>query len=952
MRIVISPRRLGVLAIAAALLSPLVPAAAATSAPVTAPGVVAQTTGAATLTGSVHDGAGAAVPGARVNVTGAISSSTTTDADGAFSVSVPAGLYRISIDKGGYNGVSLSDVTAISGTSTPVTVTMTQVSLESLSTIGTVTSTSRGGSSINTGPASSTTISAKQFSDLQAPQINDVLQRVPGLTVQQMGSQQDRSIVVGGVQPYETQVLVDGHPLALGQYGVWVSTYFPSFLIGSAEIQSGPGNTTAFANLAVGGTANLLTPGYTKKTHTAITQGFDNYGSSYTTFLGTGSFGNLSYVVDLGTSGLNTPLTGKSLCISNPDGTNPNPGFATLQSCGPADGNFFNKGEVIKLKYDFTPKTSFEASFVGAWGGFSPQGTAWGSALGPQHIETCQFSGPVCSVPNAPQIGTTINGYAWYTGSSIYNNQTLFDGQFRTAIGSGTLLIRPYVGNIQPEEISDVGSEGFQKLYGKPGAFDHNATGVLVPGQPIPAGYVPSNGSAEQACENSFGNIANPSGIYTAVNNQFQCYGNPYTTYEIDKLYGMTTSFIQPLGSNGDFLNLTYDFHGQSTFAYVDQPAFVSVPFSTDRYSTFSLTGSFSLTPQLTTNIGLYDTLWTVNGVQLANPANTQSTAVTGLNRAIAHFDPHLAFVFRADPATSFRAAVGTSTTFPFVGQVSGLAAYQGPAQSLGAPFADGGTLTEKNPALNPETAIAYSAGVDHRMSNGAVVGLDLNQTIVHGVFQQLTQTKLLGGTPLYLVTPVTEGIYTPENVALLNTKSVTFKYVLSPLRGFGFNLQASATSSILSGLTPNLFTPNSAVGSAPANGVQICGPGTTVGSSTCIPYLQGYGQFTYAGPQGLFLGLGVQYLGKNNAYFQPPFALVDLTARHNVGKHFDVSLGVQNLLNTNNYGQYLPIPGAGTTLVSNTTNASFSNIQQVSFPTSLVPAPPRYVRLAVTLHD
>jgi hypothetical protein len=523
----------------------------------------------------------------------------------------------------------------------------------------------------------------------------------------------------------------------------------------------------------------------------------------------------------------------------------------------------------------------------------------------------------------------------------------MFDGQFRTSIGSGTLLVRPYVGDIEPEEISDVGSEGFQKLYGAPGVF---APG-LVPGQPVPAGYNPPPGTAEAACLGSFGSLANPAGIYTTVNNQFQCFGNPYTTYEIDKLYGMTTSYIQPLGSNGDFLNFTYDFHGQSTFAYIDQPAFVSVPFTTDRYSTFSLTGSFALMQQLTMNLGLYDTLWTINGTQLANPANTTSTAVTSLNRSISHFDPHVAFVLRPDRADSIRAAVGTSTTFPFAGQVSGLATYEPPAQSLGAPFADGGTLTEKNPGLNPETAIEYSAGADRRLHNGGVVSVDLGETIVHGVFQQLTTAVALGGAPLYLTTPVLEGIYTPQNVAKLVTQSVTLKYVYAPPTGFGFNFAASATSSILSGLTPNLFTPNSSVGSAPANNVQICGPGTTVGSATCIPYLQGYGQFTYADSGGLFLGLGVQYLGKNNAYFQPPFALVDLTARHTISHYADLILGVQNLLNTNNYGQYLPIPGAGTPLASNTTNSTFSNISQVSFPTSLVPAPPRYVRLAVQIH-
>ncbi|HEY5350643.1 MAG TPA: TonB-dependent receptor, partial [Candidatus Lustribacter sp.] len=374
-------RCFGVLAAAFVLLASIAPAGAA------APPLLAQATAPATISGSVHDGAGAPVPSARVILNGPTTQTTTTGADGSFSVSVPPGIYRVAIDKGGYNPVALADITAAAGTATPLAVTMTQASLESLQTIGKVTTTTRG-SSINAGPAASTIVSAQAFSDLQAPQINAVLQRVPGLTVQQMGSQQDRSIVVGGVQPYETQVLIDGHPLALGQYGVWVSTYFPSFLIGSAEVQSGPGNTTPFANIAVGGTANLLTPAYTSKTHVELTQGFDNYGSLSTTFLGTGALGHLSYVVDLGTSGTNTPFTGTTRCITLPDSGNP--GFSTIEGCGPADGNFYQRGEVFKLKYDFTPTTSFEASFVGAWGGYSPQGTAWGTALGPTTIENCQ----------------------------------------------------------------------------------------------------------------------------------------------------------------------------------------------------------------------------------------------------------------------------------------------------------------------------------------------------------------------------------------------------------------------------------------------------------------------------------------------------------------------------------------------------------------------------------
>ena len=925
-----SPRAIGGLALVLALLASIVPAGAAT-----AP-VVAQATSQATFSGSVHDQTGASVPNAAVTVTGPTTATTTTDADGNFSVSVPAGIYRVSIAKGGFNSVALPDVTAAEGTSTPLAVTMTQASLNSLQTIGTVTSTTRG-SSINAGPAQTTVISAQAFQDLGDPQINSVLQRIPGLTVQQMGSQQDRTIVIGGVQPYETQVLIDGHPVAQGQYGVWVSTYFPSFLIGSAEVQSGPGNTTPFANLAVGGTVNLVTPGFTKATHASLTQSIDNYGSLSSVFLGTGSVGHLSYVVDAGTLGQNTPFTGKTDCITLPDG---NTGFSVISGCGPADGNLYQRGYAFKLRYDFTPTTSFTASYVGAYGGYNPQGTAWGTALGPTTIENCQTTSTICGVPNNPYIGKTITGYQWYTGSSIYNNQTLWDGEFRTAIGSGTLLIRPYIGQIEPEIIVDAGSEGYQKFYGAPGVFDSNPSGTLVPGQPIPPGYTPTAGSAEANCLGSFGSITNPAGNYTTVNNQFQCFGNPYTTYEQDKLYGMTTSFTQPLGDNGNFLQLTYDFHGQSTFAYIDQPAFVSVPLSTDRYSTFALTGSIAVAPRATFNVGLYDTLWNVIGTK---PASNVDPTLVGFSRTVSHFDPHGAFVIRPDANNSIRIAAGTSTTFPFVGQVSGLATFEPPACSLGAPFADGGTLTEKNPNLNPETSIAYDVGADHKFSNSSVVSVDLQETVVHGVFANITSAVPSASPNLCLPgQPSTEGIFLPANVARLVAQSVNLKYTYAPPKGLGFNLAASAESSIISGFT----AANAPL--LPANNIQTCGSGTTVGQSTCIPYLQGYGQFTWTAAK-TFLALGAQYYGNNNAYFSPPFAQVDFVARQAIAKHVTLQVSVQNLLNTNNYGLYLPIPNAGTPLITN--NVVGNSIQQGNSPTSLVPASPRYVHMDLNLH-
>ena len=141
----------------------------------------------------------------------------------------------------------------------------------------------------------------------------------------------------------------------------------------------------------------------------------------------------------------------------------------------------------------------------------------------------------------------------------------------------------------------------------------------------------------------------------------------------------------------------------------------------------------------------------------------------------------------------SVRAAAGTSETFPFIGDVSGPAAIQPPAFLYTA-----GLVTQKNPDLQPEYSIAYSLGADHRFSNRSVLSLDLQDTIVHNVFQQLTTTETTAAGVL--------GIFKPINVARLQAKLATLKYVYAPRRGFGFNIAATADSSILTGIPATAY--------------------------------------------------------------------------------------------------------------------------------------------------
>ncbi|HEV8022024.1 MAG TPA: TonB-dependent receptor [Candidatus Lustribacter sp.] len=918
-----------------------------------------------TLSGVVKSQADTPVAGATVSVRGPATASATTADDGSFSLSVVPGLYQVTVNKGGFQPASVADVTVGAGTTQTVTVSLAAVDITTLRTIGTVNATGHGASTINTGAAAQTYVSAQTFNDYANPQINDVLQRIPDVVIQKLGTQKDTSIVVGGLQPYETQVLIDGHPVALGQYGVWLSQYFPSYLIGGAETETGPGNTTPFANIAVAGTVNLTTPGFTTKTVATGTYGYDQYQSQYANVLFSGSYGHLKYVASAGTSGANDYYFKKSECdvyVTDPTGPPPNTsGFGGIVPfCGNFSGSFHNRGLLGKLHYDLSPATSIEAGFIGTYGGYSPQGSAWGESWGPTTVEACIPGTLQCTSPqDAGLIGTTINGFYWFPGTDIQNTQQMYTAQLKTTIGNDTLILRPYLGALQPETYVGQG-EGYYPAFYAPNATYAACPPVgtpvtatcypgpqsLPPGTQIPGAYnntsLPAPNQFEAtACPPgtvfSFNQINSPANTIVTQGGQEECFQYPYSTYEQDKLYGSTFSYIHPFGDSE--VTFTYDYHGSSTFAYVNTPANFAVPFSATRFSTFSITGAIALVSHLTLNFGLYNTQWTASGQQpIFDVATNTITGYGALGRSVSRFDPHFALVFHPNPNDAYRVALGSSETFPFVGDISGPAISQPPAFLFSA-----GSISQKNPNLLPEYAFAYSAGMDHRFGNGSVASLDLSDTNVQNVFQQSTVLE----TVPYLGSTGVLGIFTPINVAHLNAALATFKYVYAPARGLGYNISATADSSIMGGIPAAVYNGTPGL---PANDVQVCGGGAfTPGLATCIPYLKGYGQVTYAWNGGGFAALGVDFEGKNNAYYQMPFAMADLVARQPLTRYLELQLSVQNLFNNNSFN-YLPAANAGVPAVGNYTPDGVT-IAQGSFSTYLIPAPTRTVRLSVTAH-
>jgi TonB dependent receptor-like, beta-barrel/Carboxypeptidase regulatory-like domain/TonB-dependent Receptor Plug Domain len=886
-----------------------------------------------TLAGTVTAAGGAPLSGATVNLVGPMKATEATDTGGRFSFSVVPGVYSVQISHGGFNAISYQDLVVTSGTSQTLAVSLSASDLSALRTIGKVTSTGRSGITLNTSAATTSFISGATFASLANPQINSVLQRIPDVTVQYLGGKPDTTIIVGGAQPYETQVLIDGHPLAIGKSGVWISNYFPSFLIGGVETQSGPGNTTPFANLAVGGTANLLTPQFTARPTAEFVTGIDSYQAQYSYLLATGRAGKLSYVVGNGTSGSNGPYFKKYGCSLSADNylqDNTPASAGTIQFCGDTSSSLLLHGSTLKLRYDFTPSTSFEAGFVGAWGTISPEAINFANTIGPTTVVSC-LSPPLnlqCNNPAyANLVGKTVNGLFFFPGARVYNNQTLFDGQFRTSIGNDTLLIRPYVGVIEPESIT-------------------SSQGPLGDGQGhypnffAPPGTDPATFAA--FCSSSFGSPTSESGQVVFVNGQQECFQSAYVRYEQDKLYGTTVSLVHPIGEST--INFTYDFHGQSTFATENTTTNVTVPFSAVRYSTFSLTSDIRVQPNLGLDLGLYNTNWSLAGTQPmivggAPVLDANGNPVpTTLARDVARFDPHVAIVYHPANTIAYRASYGTSTTFPFIGQVSGLASYGN--FSPNAPQYTGGNLVQENPQLAPETSFALGIGLDKRFRDGSLLSFDAQSTVIHNVFETLTQ-----GIPTSIGQLL--AVSQPINAARMRSELLTIKYAKAPPFGFGYSIAAAAQRSIVSGIPASVYGGGAGF---PVNNVQVCGSGLDQpGIPTCIPYLKGYAQATYTSRKGAYAALGVDYEGKNNPFYQPPFALFDLTLRMPVTSSIEVQIGIENLLNTNAFS-HLAAPNLGVPLVAGATNDNVTSFQ-TTYPSTLIPAPARVLRAQVRFH-
>ena len=579
------------------------PASAATTAPTT----VAQAPAAqSTLSGHITDSRGTPLAGAVVTAEGGGHTyAATTVNDGSFTITLPPGLYSVSVRHGGFQPAQ-SDVAVTAGTGITINVPLADQSLQSLQVIGR-TSTTYNRTPFNISESSVSTLPAVDIGIRQDPNLTNVVATVPGVVASRSFSATPNTdfVVRGGA--LQTRVTIDGHPISSGTVGQWNTNYANSLIFQDVEVVKGSGLNGAIAGESAVGTVNLRTRDFTRNNTAGATIGFDSYnGGLYNVFADVNFLQNnrASLIVQKAFEGFNGPWGGSTQFRSGATNAS-SAGVATgsptsflglTQWTGDFSNNFSTEAELVKLRYRFSETSSVTLEYLGLQGQYQPQGGSYASYVGNMTIQACEngssFQPTLATcLPNstytAPytfkNVGQVVNAYTWFPNSFIQDNEPTFAAEFRTAIKNDTLLIRPYTHLIN-RFISGTWENHYPGNAGGWFAVTNVANCQAAETSPTAAGGAKGPCFTTNSGPNSAAYIGNPAGQppvqyktttvapacsptppYTCFttgtgyqNDGTIGFSTPFSQPELDRLNGYTISYIHPVADN--IYNFSFDY--------------------------------------------------------------------------------------------------------------------------------------------------------------------------------------------------------------------------------------------------------------------------------------------------------------------------------------------------------------------------------------------------------
>lgn len=883
------------------------------------------------VTGLVTDTSGVPVRGASVTLSGPQRYTATSDDHGRYSLAgVVPGVYTATVSRTGFQTGSEQDVAVTAGQPYALNVQLAAPTLTSLRVIGS-SRTIFSRSTFNTSPASVNVVNTQTFIDQGQPQVKAILNQTPGIVISLPATSGNGSSpgaitfpnIRGGLS-FETASLIDGHPVSVGAYGDYVSTFLNSFLLQSIEVVKGPGANAPEVNYAIGGTVNFRTLDPSRKPTGFQTFGVDSFGGTFSNvgFSNTILNGKLGFVVDYAVDGtpgpLNnystaTPMNGSWLIngqkITGPISTSipipgttqsiPNGASTLLYGGIPVSTTYTNKNELAKIRYNFSNATSFTASYLGSqtWteqngnhfyqfvSQFNP-GASYVSATGPQ-------PGPLLAEDNvyAPQ-------HEWEI-----NNEPIFSGELHTSIGTNNILARAYSASISRLQYNGLNN-------------------------PTDSAYFPTN----------LWGTATVGGVPTTFTGQPVTITVPsayYSSTEEDRLHGYSLEVDHPFGDTGNVISIAADQTHSTTGAYnistyvPGGPVNATVPPSSGQtFTTILARGIWNIGPRLNATVSNYFNNY------ITHYSNDNGKTFNDQHNS--HYDARIGLTYRANPDTSVRFSAGSAISPPYIALYSRVSS----APLMSSPANQQATNTQSNPGIKPETSFGYDLGADWRLTADKQTIFTADVYLTNLYNQLIGTSQYFNGNvtvPSYQVgdavgKPTGPALTVPlystgaTNLARARYKGIEFGIRRDPAIGFGYTVQGSLQSAVPLDVPLSFYTnpgsnlPVRNLGVVP--NVNFYGGSQGV-SNQPIPYSQGYAEIRFRTAKGAFVSFGETYYGPNNSLFLPAFLIANANGRIPVGpKGLSLNVNIDNLFNAypNNYiteygGLFQPyIPGAVTT--------------------------------------
>jgi outer membrane cobalamin receptor len=852
------------------------------------------------VTGTVVDQEQLPVAKVEIVLTGAVVDRATTDAAGAFAFdAVPAGSYRLDITKAGFAPLQDSIVVTAGATAT-TKLQLAAASLNSIREIGRTSVVRNSANALNTSTASVATISGSSFIDQGQLNVNRVLNELPGVQIgvgshfAGDGEANGASPIVTGIPqirgslPYETESLIDGHPISIGALGTFNPAFINPYILDDVEVVKGPGASAPNINYAIGGTVNFRTLEPTRTMKQSVDLGIDQFGGQNINLRTTGTLaGKLGYAFDYASQGtqgvdrgfdpLDPPnvysgvvVNGVTSCTGTGGSCAPGISFPSgpyasqlnlydpVAICCPhVPLESSSRNELAKIRYSFTPSTSLTVTYIGG----QIRGSAFAADL---YTYPNYFFGPPAgytgSLPANADLFDDSQG-----DSELDTNANLYSADFRTALGPVTINTRYYVAGVDTANLN----------YGDgPTPGTGSVSGTLYGGLPI-------------------GTDQNPT-IFNGVPATLTLLNQYVGVRTYDKLNGFTAEADLPVKDN--IYSVSYDSvatkSSANTIGSTDTP--INVPTGSGQtFQTIMLRGQFALLPNLKATLSDYATSYTDH--------YSQDFGTTFQDSSHSYDAPRLSLALRPSRDTAVRAAAGFSIAPPYINLLTNSTA--SPDRQPATYF----TVTNNAGDVKPETAFGLDFGVDQRLAENTILSADVYETTLHDQFLSTTSLSSTpyvlgannqyaspaGNYPLYITQTANLGHSRYEGIELSIHRApkigVGYKLQGALQRAYAYDLPAGFYSTASGATTANL-------GILPGENFQGAGQGYNSLSPSRVPYSQGYAELNRRFGNGAYGLLGLTYYGNNNSYNEPPFAVVNGSFNQPLWKHGSLLFAITNI--------------------------------------------------------